>query len=79
MSIMNINEQYQRTAGPTQRLINLTHLLSIGVIGVEKFCLRNCVCMFTQVSLALKTISSRIEKEKHSQIWQDTCEEDVSE
>ena len=39
----NIKKQYQQTAGLIQRLINISHLLSIGVTVAETFCLRKYV------------------------------------
>ena len=42
---------YQQTTGLIQRLGNISHLLSIGVIVAKKFCLRKCVCLlFTRLS-----------------------------
>ena len=75
----DINKQYQQTTGLIQRLINITHLLLIGVIVAEKFYLRKCVCCL-HVSFAWKTISCHTEKGngvKHKQIWQGNCVEDV--
>ena len=37
---ININKQYQQTPGLIQRLINIIHLLLIGVIVAQMFCLR---------------------------------------
>ena len=39
--INNINKKHTLF----QRLINISHLLFIGVIVAEKFCLRKCVCL----------------------------------
>ena len=79
--MMNINiiKHYQQTTGLIQRLINISHLLSIGVIVAEKFCLRKCVCC-SQVSFAWKTFLFQTEKGnrvRYRQIWQGNCVEDV--
>ena len=44
-------KQYQQETGLIQRIINISHLLSIGVIVVEKFSLRN-VCLAWKKNLA---------------------------
>ena len=41
----NINKRYQHATELIQRLINITHLLSIGIIVAQTFCLRKCVCL----------------------------------
>ena len=56
-------KQYQQTTGLIQRLINISHFLSLGVIVAEKFCFKVC--------LAWKTISCQTDKGnrvKHGQI-----------
>ena len=48
---ININKQYQQATGLTQRLTKISHLLLIGVIVAETFCMRKCVCLlFTSLS-----------------------------
>ena len=45
----NTKKQYQQTKGLIQRLVNVSHLLSIGVIVAETFSLRECL-LFTSLS-----------------------------
>ena len=76
----NINKQYQQTAGLVQRLINNTHLLSVGVIVAEKFCLEKCVFVVYKFVLHGKQFFAKTDKGnrvKHIQIKQGTCEEDA--
>ena len=73
-----LQKRYQQTTGLIQRLICNTHILSIGVILAEKFCLRKCICFSSQVSLGWITISRQTEKGNgitHGHIWQDNCVE----
>ena len=57
-------KQFQQTIGLIQRLVNNTHLSSIGLFVAEKFCLRKCFyLLFASFSLAWKTIFCQTEKE----------------
>ena len=55
----NIKKQYQQTKGLIQRSINISHLLSIGVIVAEKFCFEKVFVCCLQVSLAWKKFLAR--------------------
>ena len=47
----NIKKTKSTKKGLIQRLINISHLLSIDVVVTEKFCLGKCVCvLFTSLS-----------------------------
>ena len=58
----NFKKQYQQTAGLIQRLTNISHLLLIGVIVAEKFCLRKCVFVVYKFVLHGKQITCQTDK-----------------
>ena len=69
----NIKKQYQQTPGSIQRLTNISHLLLIGVIVAEKFCLTKCVFVVYKFVLHRKQITCQTDKEnrlKHAQFLQ---------
>ena len=71
--MINIKKQYQQTAGLTQRLINISHLLLIGVIVAEKFCSRKCVVVFCKFVVHGEQITCQTDKgnrQKHAQFSQ---------
>ena len=64
---------YQQTWRLIQRLINISLLLSIGVIVAEKFCLRKCVFVVYKFVLHEKQITCQTDKGnrlKHAQFLQ---------
>ena len=68
-----IKHQYQQTTGLIQRLTNISHLLLIGVIVAEKFCLRKCVFVVYKFVLHGKQITCQTVKGnrlKHAQFSQ---------
>ena len=66
----NIIKKYLQTTGLIQRLINISHLLSIGVIVAEK------LCLLVVPKLVLRG-KQFLTKQKNWQIWQGTGVEDI--
>ena len=74
-----IEKWCQQTTGLIKKLINISHILLIGVLVVEKFNWESVVHN-SQAILAWKTISCQSEKGKrvkHRHIQQDNCVDDT--